>query len=171
MQCHLTWERQIVILMWVLAAAAPSMPDPLVDAIARCLPVAEASARLTCLDAAGRALVAGIDRHEISVVRREDVRRARRNLFGIAGDPGDALPGATAERIDALDTSVVAAVRRGNDRWTLRLAEGGRWETTDAWIVGRDPKPGTTVSIRRGSLGSYVMKAGSERAVRVRRIN
>lgn len=160
-----------MILLWALVAGTPATPDPLVDAIARCLPIADASARLSCLDAGARALVAGIDRHEVTIVRREEVRRARRDLFGIAGDPGDALPGAAAERIDTLDTAVASAVRGGNDRWVIRLAQGGRWETTDAWIVGRDPRPGTPVSIRRGSLGSYVMKVGGERTVRVRRIN
>lgn len=161
----------MMILLWILAAGSPSTPDPLVDAIARCLPITQADARLACLEAGARALVAASERQEVSVVRREEVRRARRSLFGISGDPGDVLPGATAERIETLDTTVTAATRGGNDHWVLRLAEGGRWETTEAWTVGRDPKPGTTVSIRRGSLGSYVMKVGSERAVRVRRLN
>lgn len=160
----------MILLLTMLASATPAS-DPLVDAVANCLAIVDPATRLPCLDAAARALVDGINRHEVTVVRREEVRRVRRSLFGIEGDPGAALPGAAAERIDSLDTSVAAAMRGDNDRWVLRLAEGGRWETTEPWLVGRDPKPGMTATIRRGSLGAFILKVGNERSVRVRRIN
>lgn len=160
-----------MIVYMVALIAAPTTSDPLVDAVARCLTVTARDARLACLDTAARALVDGVERREIAVVRREEVQRVRRSLFGIDGTPGNEPSGAIVERLEALDTTVVAATRGGNDQWTVRLAEGGRWQTTEAWLVGREPKPGVAASIRRGALGAYILKIGNERAVRVRRIN
>lgn len=160
-----------MIVYMIAAVAASTTADPLVDAVARCLTIAQADARLACLDPAARTLVGGVERREIAVVRREEVQRVRRSLFGIDGAPASEPSGAIAERLETLDTTVVTAVRGGNDQWTVRLAEGGRWQTTEAWLVGREPKPGVAASIRRGSLGAYVLKIGNERAVRVRRIN
>ena len=94
-----------MILLLALAVAAPDVSDPLVKEVARCLTIVDATERLACLDAGTRALIAGIERGDLSVMRREEVRRTRRNLFGIAGDPGGSLPGAAAERIDSLDTT------------------------------------------------------------------
>lgn len=163
----------LVITMLAMAKAAETSQrsDPLVDGLARCLTVQGDAARLTCLDPAARALVDAARSQDVLVIKREDVRRTRRSLFGISGEPGDALVGPTTERIDALETKVSGTARLANDRWSIQLAEGGRWQTTEAWVVGSDPRPGATVSIRRGSLGSYVMKVGAERSVRVRRVN
>ena len=56
------------------------------------------------------------------------------------------------------------------DRWSLQLAEGGRWRTTEPW-TNAEPKSGMTVEIRRGALGSYILRAKGQTTVRVTRVN
>lgn len=165
------------MILWIMAVAGAvqadgARDDPRLDGLARCIAVQESAARLACFDAAARTLVAAARDREIVVVKRADVVRTRRSLFGIGGEPGDALLGDTAraDRIETLDTKVASATRLPNDRWALQFAEGGRWQTTEAWALGTEPKAGVAASIRRGALGSYMLKVPGERGVRVRRI-
>lgn len=125
--------------------------DVRLDALARCITIADDRARLECFDRDAHALLGAVARGDAALVVR------------------DAQVDVAPPPMQALDTTLAASVRRGDDHWTLRLADGSRWET-EAWYVTRTLKPGTAVSIRRGSLGSYVVRVPGERSVRARRL-
>jgi hypothetical protein len=57
----------------------------------------------------------------------------------------------------------------GNGYWVLRLADdAGTWEATSA--LSTDPRAGDTVRIKKASMGSYLAQVGSNRGVRLRRV-
>lgn len=147
--------------------------DGQMDELAACLRIAQDAARLTCLDGAARRLVMAVDKKDLVVVEREQIRRTRRSLFGLTLDSGDVFAGqdAPADRIEQLDTTLRSIRREANERWTLTLAEGGRWQTSEAWLGDVNPAEGMVVSIHRAALGSYLLKAKGMRAVKVRRVN
>ena len=166
------------------AMAADKRPNPLIDALAACLPIRGIAAaaihsqqdddarRLACTDVAAARLVEAARARDVVIVTKDDVKRTRRSLFGLSIDQNDVFPGqgATVERVNRLDTAIANAIATGNDRWTLVLQEGGRWQTTEAWTFG-EPKAGMAVEIRRGALGGYMMRAAGQRTVRVQRVN
>lgn len=146
--------------------------NPFVREVARCLEVRDDAARLACHDAAARQLVNAARTRDVIVVDKEQVRRTRRSLFGLSLGGGD-LTGrdAPAERIEALDTSIAGIRAERGGRWLLTLAEGGRWQTTEEWGGGGEPRADAKVTVRRRALGSYVLKMEGARAVRVQRVN
>lgn len=149
-------------------AAAQDVSNPLVEALARCTAVRADAERLACMDAAAAKLVAAARAADVVVVTKEEVGRSRRQLFGLPVAV-DVLPGRPV-RIEQLVTTIAAAVPLGNGRWTLVLAEGGRWQTTETWDYG-DPRASMAVTVKRAALGSYRLSATGQRSVRVQRLN
>lgn len=162
----------LTLLPQAASAQDQARPNALVDAVAQCLAVTNDAERLACHDKAGRALVEAARTRELVVVDRAEARRTRRSLFGLPVDLGSVFAGRDRpeERFEALDTSVASAGETGG-RWTLRLAEGGTWRTLEELRFSRAPRPGTRVTVERGALGSYVLKAEGARAVRAQRVN
>jgi len=165
----------ILTVLAFAAAVADRRPDnALVAELERCLAVADDGARLACHDAAARRLVDAARTRDLVVVDREQVKRTRRSLFGLNlgdADPITGKPEAEAERIETLDTVVRGFAPQPGGRWLLTLAEGGRWQTTEQWSGGSEPERDAKVTVRRGALGSYLLKMDGARAVRVRRVN
>jgi len=52
----------------------------------------------------------------------------------------------------------------------MRLDDGAIWQTTEASPYVRGPHAGSTVVIRRGPLGSYMMRIDGQRALRAMRM-
>lgn len=153
-------------------AADKPAPNPLIEALARCLTIKADAERLACTDVAAAKLVAAERGRELVVVTRDEVRKTKRSLFGLAIDENDVFAGrdAPADRIERLETTLLAAAPGSGDRWSLVLAEGGRWRTTEPWD-NANPKPGMAVVIRQGAMGSYMLSAKGQRSVRVMRVN
>lgn len=146
--------------------------DRIVADLSRCLVIADDRERLACSDAAVRTLVDAVKRRDVVILDRRQITRTQRSLFGLPVDAGALLatPAAPAERIEALDTVVTAVAPVAGARWTLTLAEGGRWQTIAAWDGDRDPRPGMAVSLHRAALGSYILRSPGLRSIKVRRI-
>lgn len=147
--------------------------NPLVAEVARCLTLADDAARLACHDAAARRLVEAERARELVVVDKDQVRRTRRSLFGLDLGSTDPITGRNepSARIETLDTSIQSYRPGQAGRWLMTLAEGGRWQTTEGWSGGSEPRRGAKVTLRRGALGSYILKMDGARAVRVQRVN
>ncbi len=162
----------MLIGMALAGAADKPAPNPLIEALAHCLEIKVDAERLACTDVAAAKLVAAERSRQVVVVSSDEVRKTKRSLFGLAIDENAVFAGreAPADRIERLETTVTAASPSGGDRWSLLLAEGGRWRTTEPW-TNADPKTGMAVSIHRGALGSYVLNSKGQRSVRVMRVN
>lgn len=136
--------------------------------VVQCRKLTDPAARLACFDKTVETLDSAEARQDVVVVDRQQMRQARRTLFGI-GLPTLPIFG-NAPDIDFIDTTVAEARVDGAGRWTLRMADGARWAQTDDNVIGRSPKPGDKVHIKRGALGSYQMNVGGQPAVKAQRI-
>lgn len=152
----------------VTPTPAPEVFTKLVD----CRTIADAAQRLACYDGAVTALAAAQQAKEISIVSKEDVREARRGLFGFSLPRiklfgGDDDKEVEADEVKELATSITR-VSQGQSGVVLTLAEGGVWEQTDGRFVGY-PKAGDTITITRASLGSYMAKLKNGGSMKVKR--
>jgi len=168
------------------ARAADAPPPPTPAAVAElfgCRKVAGDAARLACFDQAAAALETATANRDVVVADQAEVRRARKSLFGFTlpklalfGSDEDrkAVDEKRAERgdVDEIESKVTRAAALPYGRWSIALEEGGTWRTTEEWKGYVVPKAGGTVTVRRGPLGSYLLKLqGGRGAVHAERVN
>jgi hypothetical protein len=160
------------------AAAAAQAPATarqspvVVSEVLGCRALTDSSARLACYDRSVAALGAAQTTGELVTVDRQDLRKARRSLFGltlpnlkILGDDNDSDEGSQIE------TKIVRTGPGADGKWIFELAEGGRWVQIDSREFITDPAAGQPIRIRRGAIGSFMANVNNQRAIRVRRIN
>lgn len=154
-------------------AAAPERPEVL-NRLTACRAIGDAGERLACFDREVAALEAAEAAREIAVVDRQQIRRTRRSLFGlrlpdlgIFGDDDDrGEDGAGVQEI----TSTLRSAYTGNDgRMQYALEDNSVWVQTEG-RVGRMPRGGEAVRVRRGLLGSFILTIGERAGVRVVRV-
>lgn len=157
------------------AAPAKDKVQPLPPEFSRlmaCRSIADGTQRLACYDREIAVVGSANARGDIVVVNREEIRKTRRSLFGLAlpdlgvfggGDlPGDA---------DRLETTIKYAKQGPNGKWLFVLAEGGQWVQLDSQDFIVDPAAGQPVRVKRGAMGSYMMNVNGQHAVAVHRVN
>ncbi|CAN5721643.1 hypothetical protein BH11PSE1_BH11PSE1_32760 [soil metagenome] len=129
-----------------------------------------ATERLACYDAAVSRLDVAEKKGDIVVVDRDQARAARKQAFGFTM-PSLAMfdRGEKPEDLDRVTTSVVRATQSSDRRWTVELEGGAVWAQNDDEVLGRSPKAGSKVEIRKASMG-YFMNLDGQRAVRARRV-
>lgn len=166
----------IVVLMSTVAMdarsqdPAPPQTPQLMATLSRCLDIATATERLTCLDGTTRAIEAALRSGDLLVFDRQQATQARREAFGTSAAPIDILqPPQLADRIDSIETTLTRASQAGDGRWTFTLEDDSVWTQIDTDRVRIVDRAGETVRVRRGALGSYLLVVGRSGAVRVRR--
>lgn len=166
----------LLTAVWVAGSPALATPvdSDLVGRLAQCRGIPVAAERLACFDEAVGRLVEAAAREDVIVVNREDVRRTRRSLFGFSLPKlplFDARPGAqAADEVRELETTIRSARSAGYGIWSITLAEGGTWLTTEP-SRRLDPRAGQSMRLERGPLGGYMANINGARAVRVRRVD
>jgi hypothetical protein len=149
---------------------SPQLYRELID----CKLLTEPAARLACFDQRVAALEAATAKKEIMIADREQVRQARRGLFGFAAPIGKLFGfGGQSEddeeAIKRLETTV-AAVSSRNGNLVLRFAEAGTWEQTDRFGFPLRPKVGNKAVISRGALGAYFVSVDGMAGIKMRRV-
>lgn len=140
-----------------------------------CRGLTDAAARLACFDAAVASLDQAVAGGEVAVVDREEIRKAKRGLFGFSLGTlpflGGREGGGTAEQEEVKEiTATLRAVATGPDGYIFTLEDGARWEQADALTLGRRPRAGDQVTIRRMALGSFKLSFKIGPSMKVRRI-
>ena len=156
----------------VSQARTPAAPSPLITALDGCRKLTDDRQRLACFDQAAASLVSATQAGDVSVVDRGQIREARRSLFGFGSLRVPFLSGNGDEDTGELKSTVRSARALGNGRFRIVIADGdATWETTESYATFDDPEPGQPIVIRRGSLGSYVLRVDNQRGVRGHRVN
>ncbi len=144
-----------------------------IRSLLECRAIADGAARLECFDREAAAFDVAVRERDVVVADREEVKAARRGVFGLTL-PSISLFGRDDDekvQVDAIETKIVDA-RKGPDRnWRFTLEDGSRWVQTEARQMVRDPKPGMTIAIRKAAAGSFFANVEGQTAVRVRRVN
>jgi hypothetical protein len=157
------------------AIAAPKLPQKrpeALEAVLRCRAITDEQARLACFDTAVATFEQATASREVVVVDRKQVRDTKRSLFGLdlpglnifGGGPDD-----EGTDVSSIESEVASAFQDGEGRWVVTLKEGGTWRQINDTILGRRPKPGSKVMIRRAAMGSYMMRIDNQAGVRARR--
>ncbi|MBB4619074.1 hypothetical protein [Sphingomonas abaci] len=153
----------------VAQGATPPPADRAFERLTACRRIAADAERLACFDQAAAALDDARRRKDVVVLDRAEVRQAKRSLFGFS------LPSIRLFGQGEDDEPLRQLVGRVEDvsglpggLFRFRVEGGGSWESTEAAMVPL--RKGDAVTIKAGTLGSYVASAPGRRAVRVRRL-
>ena len=163
----------LVALSGAAVAKDPPKQSPLVSALEACRAIADPAERLACYDKEAGALLTAASKGDVAVVDRSEVRKARKSLFGFAMPKIPFFSGEdTADVVsDTLETTIKSASGIGYGKFRMTIAEGNAvWETTEAYSTMREPRAGDKIVIKRGPLGSYMLRIGSNRGVKGRRV-
>lgn len=165
-------------------AAAPAWaqteqlpPSPTLTQLYACGQIQTDAERLACYDAAVGRLQQAERSGEMIVVDRVQAQEIQRDSFGFN------LPSITRllpslriegqpDQEDEVQVEIDRTGSRGYQRYAFYTSNGQVWTSAEA-LSDRDHRrlgrPGTVVTIRRASLGSFLMTTGSGAAHRVRR--
>jgi hypothetical protein len=152
---------------------ALTAPPAIYTDLVACKDIAEPTARLACYDEKVTALQTAQSTNQVVIADREQVREARRGLFGLTlpriklfdgnGDEGD--------QIEAIDGIIQSARTTPNGKWLFRLEDGAVWQQIGApRSTARDPKAGDSITIKRAALGSFLAKVNDGRGFKVKRV-
>ena len=143
------------------------------NALVRCRTIADGAERLACFDRAAEAMQTATEKRDLVIVDRQQVRKTRRTLFGLALPDFDIFGGddeaKEEDEVKTIETTVTNAFMDQNGKWAMRIKEGATWRQTDGTTLGRRPRAGSKIVINRASLGSYMAKIDGQPAIRVRR--
>ena len=161
------------------AADPPPAPPPAVlQKLLDCRSIADAGQRLACLDAGVGALAAAVEKRDVLVADREQVKKARRGLFGITL-PSFNLFGASKDAdedtdeqgaLKQIEATITAARPGSGGNWRFVLDDESVWVQTDGRAFPRDPRAGMKIRIRRAAVGTFFANVDGQIAVRVRRV-
>lgn len=142
-----------------------------------CRPIGDVRARALCYDAALDRLQQAVSGRQVVIVDKQQAAVDRKAMFGFSLARPQPEPRARDRRgtpveepLAAIDSAVVVARPFGYEQWSIRLANGATWRTVESGIAF-EPKPGEVVHIRRGVMGSYMLRVGKGRSVRAARAN
>lgn len=165
-----------------LVAAAPVGPPAdnpkIMNDFLQCRAIVVDAARLACFDKMSGQFSDAAAHGDIRVVDKEQVNQTRRALFGFSLPVLDMFNSHTDKlhRSDENDIKEVTAkiVRIGSNRdggYVLTLDDGSRWEQTEDVSMGRSPRSGDMVTIKRGAVGSYKISIEHGPGMKARRIS
>jgi len=163
----------LVIISASATAKDPPPQSPLVSEIEACRAIADPAQRLACYDQSAEKLVTAARKGDIAVVDKTEVRKARKSLFGFnmpkipffsGDDSADAVS-------DTLESTIKGVQGIGYGKYRMTIAESdAQWETTETYGTMREPRAGDKIVIKRGPLGSYLLRIGSNRGVKGKRV-
>ena len=113
-------------------------------------------------------LAQSIGRHDLVVVDRETVRSTKRALFGFAV-PTIALFGGDKDDMSQLDGLLAFAGRNRDGGYIFALKDGSEWSQIDDRPFALEPRTNDKITIRRATMGSFMLSVGRMPGVRVRR--
>jgi hypothetical protein len=180
---------RIAFVSVFVLCAAPAVAQgaqPL-DKVYACARMADSAARLACYDAAVAGLKKAQSGGDVAVVSRSQIQKAEKDAFGLqrpalaelVEKPAPAAAAAAAAAApDAADIQspdkVMLAIKQvstGSDgRYRIVMENGQVWRQTDEVSLERLKDPGLTAEIRKAALGTFMMKIGNRKAIRVKRV-
>jgi hypothetical protein len=158
------------VLVRAADPARPAVFQKLID----CRAIAENTARLACYDAQVAKLDEAESRNEVVVVDKEQVKTARKGLFGLAlpdlGIFSGKKDGQPDDELKEIESTIKSVRTNARGNWVIILDDGAKWVQTESKSI-LDPKPGHPVRIRKAALGSFMVNINGRTAIRMQREN
>ncbi|PIB92169.1 hypothetical protein [Caulobacter sp. FWC2] len=154
----------------LVEAAEPAEPA-VIAALKACRALTADAERLACYDKAAQSVTKAQETGEVIIIDKQTARAARRQAFGLELPTLSILDkGADKAETEKLQSVVKSARVDAEQRLVVTLEDGAVWRQIDDTMLGKPPKAGDTIEVRKAAMGSYMMKIGSQPAIRVRRI-
>lgn len=156
-------------------ASANDPGDKAFSGLTACRAINGETERLACYDREVASLESALAAGDVVALDRNEVRTARRSLFGFAAPIVRIFSGreepTTTEKvdIDLLETTIKSARQLPRGRWRIELEDGAVWTQTDDRRLAIYPAPGQAVIIRKAALGSFLANIAGQVAIRVQR--
>jgi hypothetical protein len=163
-------------IMAALATAAqarsttPTGTPATVQSLLACQSVADSGQRLSCYDKAAQGLADAMTKKELVVVDKARANEAKRSLFGFSIPNFGALFGGGDDQVNQIESTITGAFENGYDGWMIKLADGSSWQQTDSAPIALPPRKGDKVVVKRGSMGSYFVRLGSQPGFKAKRV-
>lgn len=153
------------------AALAQNTPEPdVIKTLKACSAIKADGERLACYDKAAQSVTKAQETGDVIIIDKQTARAARRQAFGLDLPTLSILDrGADKSETESLQAVVKSARTDAEGRLVMTLEDGAVWRQIDQEVLGKPPKAGTAVEIRKAAMGSYRMKIGGQPAIRVRR--
>lgn len=161
--------------LWVMMAAigmagaahAADTASPL-DPLYACRAITDPTERLACFDQNSATIERAEKAGDVVSIDKSKAESIKREAFGfhMPSLPKLGLPGSGAD-LEAIQASLTQMIPLGEGQYIFRLDNGQVWEQIDDRIDR--PRMPATVTVKKGAMGSYLLKIGDQRAVRVRR--
>lgn len=148
----------------------PTAPPAAVQSLLSCRSIADSAQRLACYDKAAQGFAEAVTKREVVVIDKARANEARRSLFGFSIPNFGALLGGGGDEVNQIQSTVQGVVENGDGSFTITLADGSTWMQTDSTPVALPPRRGDKVVVKRGTLGSYFLKLGSQPGFKAKRI-
>jgi hypothetical protein len=157
-----------------LPAAAQRRPDPGVPApvtrLLGCRAITTAADRLACFDRESAVVGQTLERKELVVFDREAVTKTRRSLFGFSVPDLGVFGGNDSDAVKQIEGVLAATGTNRDGGATFTLVDGSRWTQIDDRPLFGDPKRGAKVTVKRGTLGAFILTVAGQPSVKVKRI-
>lgn len=175
--------RGISIAVIALGAPPAFAQEAPLDNVYACAAKTDNAERLACYDAAVAGLKQAQTSGGVAVVARSQIEAAEKEAFGFSQPSLSELarsankmpaPGAAAapppQELDRVTLTVKALERRPDGTYRFTMENGQVWEQIDGNELGKTLRAPVTAEIKKGAIGSYMLKVGDRASVRVRRI-
>lgn len=139
------------------------------ERLLQCRSTSDPEARLACYDSNVLALQQAKERRELVIVDREEVREAKKGLFGLKLPELRLFGSGQDEDVTELEATIASARQYTPGRWRIVLQDGATWDQIDDAVLSRTPSNGQKIVIRRAALGSFKAKINNQPGIRVRR--
>lgn len=174
------WRRGCIPFIFLMAPALAQSQDSAttrgVEMFNQCATITKDAERLQCFDRVTRQMR---DTPELRGTASTGPARSRsatsatqqRADFGLDAVRQREQRLRGPRKLDRVQVKVAAAKEFIPGTWAILLEDGAIWEMTEGAPEFLPPTHGQTVRIKRGMLGGYLLYAGPQAGVRVKRVS
>ena len=139
-------------------------------AVMECRKIADDNARLACYDAAAGRMDEAEAKGDIVVIDKAQAEKAHKEAFGLPIPSLDFMTKALKpDEVDKLEGVVRTARQGADDKWTIELEGGAVWKQISGDLL-RNPRQGQKVTVRKGTIGSFLMSVDGQPTIKVHRV-
>ncbi len=157
----------------VTAATPFASSANLLDELRACRAIAGDSERARCYDGSVGTLIGAVEAGDIKLVDREQVRKTRRQLFGLTLPEVDMLKADEKDEVelsDLFETTIASGRQTGQTSWRFTTAESAVWEINNPPRKLAPIMQGDKVVFKKASLGYYFIRINGQTGVKGRRV-
>ena len=176
---HITLKRLAMPAVAILAAFNAAPGSAQAGKLSSCLSILDINARVACYDALAQAeqsAQTNIGDETIPSNATTAGTEVPRNPtpqadFGLSAAERDRRRPVEQQQLESLAVQVSSARRVGPGYWRFTMEDGSTWQLAEVLRTFRPPSSGDSAIITRGSLGSYLLHADGQPAMRIKRLS